>query len=150
MMYEELISELRSEICKNNCFDCVYMKTGSTPKLFEQAADAIEELQNAYDELAKEYAVASDLTTVLYQKIMNGETLHSQWVSVEDRLSRRYEDVLVSAKEIPNPIIAWRGSTGFCDALGGHLEVTHWMPLPEPPNHIHDVAKMVESPKEET
>lgn len=46
-MYEELISELRSQICKNNCFDCVYMKTGCTPKLCEQAADAIEELLKA-------------------------------------------------------------------------------------------------------
>lgn len=55
------------------------------------------------------------------------------WIPVEVKLPKKYEDVIVTAKGVPNAIIAWRGSSGFRDALGGHLEVTHWMPLPEPP-----------------
>ena len=61
-----------------------------------------------------------------------------KWISVKESLPRQLEDVLVSAKGISKPIVAWLGFSGFRDALGGYLVVTHWMPLPEPPEEDTD------------
>jgi hypothetical protein len=77
-----------------------------------------------------------------------------EWVSVEERLPNKFEQVLVCMKPVPkgpdwyprtNVVLAWqkRGNWfgTFIDPMTGQAEsgefpddvITHWMPLPEPP-----------------
>ena len=65
------------------------------------------------------------------------------WISVEDRLPEKYEEVLVFALygRSWRPMIGWLGD--FFEDKEWHVltsqgefcpsDVTHWMPLPEPP-----------------
>ena len=108
MKYDELISELRSQICKNNCFDCVYMKTGCTPKLCEQAADAIEKLQS---QLPK-------------------------WIPVTERLPENDKTVLVWNRRNSREYfdVYDHGSWIILESE----DITNWMPLPEPPKEETD------------
>lgn len=64
-----------------------------------------------------------------------------RWISVKDRLPGPWEDVLVrhrgNATTKPRANISCRikGRTDFvCDDVFG--PVTHWMPLPEPPEEV--------------
>ena len=121
MNYDELISELRSEICKNNCVDCVYMMTGCTPKLCEQAADAIEKLLGVIQRQKETINATAYLP--LYQK--------PKWIPVTERLPENDKTVLVWNR---------RNSREYFDVYdhGRWIileweDITHWMPLPEPP-----------------
>lgn len=84
----------------------------------------------------------------------------SEWISVKDRLPEEETDVLILVKETDNTFgtghpdvcywqfVGWmidgRWETVYChgnraiaeeNARGGSVhEVTHWMPLPEPPD----------------
>lgn len=64
----------------------------------------------------------------------------AEWISVKDRLPENIRSVLVIAKELKMPTIAWYGNVkniwhlterDFCKNT--NFVVTHWMPLPEPP-----------------
>ena len=74
----------------------------------------------------------------------------SGWVSVEERLPWDYQDVLVSDEGLMSDgiYIGFRSSNGWCvtelelgekgeaaedDEGGGKYAVTHWQPLPAPP-----------------
>ena len=65
--------------------------------------------------------------------------LSVEWISVKDEMPEVHEEVLVYNKggSSPNTIgVAWiegSGMTSFDHAEGGYYDVTHWMPLPEPP-----------------
>ena len=61
----------------------------------------------------------------------------SKWISVEDRMPDRHEDIIFYAKGA-----AWRYRFGwidsydefYCTTRGERVEnVTHWQPLPDPP-----------------
>lgn len=113
MKYDELISELRSEICKNNCLYCVYMKTGCTPKRCERAAEAIEELQKP------------------------------KWIPVSERLPDVHKNVLCCGSKggqfvgwVSNHVSDGK-ALAFVHGGYGRL-ITHWMPLPEPPKEETD------------
>ena len=66
--------------------------------------------------------------------------LINQWISVNDRLPEKEQKVLVFYKaigeknRIHNDVIAtnWRKSNGDFIPVRDY-EITHWMPLPEPP-----------------
>ena len=59
------------------------------------------------------------------------------WISVLDRLPEKYHAVLIWCPEYKNIYCAciddngWSFFGGGCPAI--HDNVTHWMPLPEPP-----------------
>jgi hypothetical protein len=69
----------------------------------------------------------------------DGYRKQSEWISVEDRLPKTYESVLVYMPgETPNPTV----HEGFLNRFGRWYaggfdrlpdEVVMWMPLPEPP-----------------
>ena len=60
-----------------------------------------------------------------------------RWISVEERLPEDYEDVVIIMREGASSWyrVAYREYGGW--SFGGgrrvNCEVTHWMPLPEPP-----------------
>ena len=71
------------------------------------------------------------------------ETLASQWVSVEDRLPKRGEDVLIYTKKGQIKMSCWEGAKDIDDNESRHRHwkwwgnlrpyVLCWMPLPIPP-----------------
>ena len=127
MMYDELVKRLRDwpRICVH--YD------GSVDQLHDEAADAIEELTRENESLAKSVNEASEI-------------LRKRWIPVTERLPESVRKSYLCLTD-----------TGYhCEArwtnnVYGHLytsgnewgwsiadvpqycEVTHWMPLPEPP-----------------
>ena len=55
-----------------------------------------------------------------------------EWISVSERLPEDKELVLVTAKNC-NPFTCWYNAPFRKWACSGWIEITHWMPLPEPP-----------------
>lgn len=55
-----------------------------------------------------------------------------KWISVSERLPEDKELVLVTAKNC-NPFTCWYNAPFRKWACSGWIEITHWMPLPEPP-----------------
>ena len=58
----------------------------------------------------------------------------SEWVSVEDRLPEESE--VSNCTGFSKDVYPWRNQSllGFSDGVKNSFgEVTHWMPLPEPP-----------------
>jgi hypothetical protein len=60
----------------------------------------------------------------------------SQWISVKERLPEIGEIVLVISTEGLQSVAEYRGKH-FIDADGWRLpKITHWQPLPEPPEGV--------------
>ena len=65
------------------------------------------------------------------------------WISVEERLPDKQKCVLVFKQRNSHALwpiakwhieIDWRGEDGWSKNLdNGYFDITHWMPLPEPP-----------------
>ena len=121
-MYDDLIREL--ELCPDaeyGCSRCEHrVSLHCRESLMKQAADAIEELQ-------------AELVTMRSQLL--------KWISVEERLPEVDQPVMICAfgKSVGEGV--YRGHDGFHHvwkmyASSGTYwddEVTHWMPLPQPP-----------------
>jgi hypothetical protein len=114
---------------------CVGVDITETPMTFvEKAAKTFVERKHEYimecivkadidpDALIKTAKKNQELMTALgelYEK--------TKWISVKDRLPEKYVGVLVYNGSIHEDFICSSGY--FYDTL----DVTHWMPLPEPP-----------------
>ena len=64
----------------------------------------------------------------------------SKWISVKDRLPENEHRVLVFANDIVSEfceVVGWNGGDFLAIGFGHNIiyppMVTHWMPLPEPP-----------------
>lgn len=111
-MYEVLIAHLRE--CE---------KLDASNNTYIEAADAIAELSRENKSLAKSVNEASEI-------------LRKRWTPVEERLPEKKTQVLVySGNFAPFMEVAFYDGLWF-SAWDGETEivdVTHWMPLPEPP-----------------
>ena len=116
-MRENIIEQLRFCASRFSCEGCIgECKTSSNePRakdVLNDAADAIEELLAAVP----------------------------HWISVEERLPENGKFVLVSDGDDIDTACRYKAltpdevETFFWDSV---LEVTHWMPLPEPPKEDH-------------
>ena len=155
-MYDELIAELRQHHCdakeddtQEVCEECAYdviIADKSVPSgiasvcvcgLMNRAADAIEELATNYD-------AATDI--MKHQTEYIEELSKPRWIPVTERLPDTSHSVLVAGKmkyewekEYTRFVdLGWNDGVSFetCNDWyeGQHeFEVTHWMPLPEPP-----------------
>ena len=119
MGYDELVKELRGF--------ALWKYDG---EVFARAADAIEELQG---ELWKAISDNTDLLVML-----------PRWISVKERLPESGQECLCYYVGGVYKQLSWLSLDTFyeCDSLSGFYprlkdaiygEVTHWMPLPEPP-----------------
>ena len=127
MMYDDLIKKLR--YCGNavSCVRCPYWGgcEGSKEDLIK-AADAIEELQQIaghYEEIAKD--CFKDVCYYLERV--------PKWIPVTERLPE--DDVFVLNCNDHGNIVIGKiiGGTWWYKYFSYQGQVTHWMPLPEPP-----------------
>ena len=117
-MYDELIKRLRER--------CVFLfphhgeSRSYDADLMHEAADAIEKLQQMaahYEETAKDYF--KDVCYYLERV--------PKWIPVTERLPEEREDVLVALRRGEIAVDYYQPNRW------GYSDVTHWMPLPEPP-----------------
>lgn len=123
--YKELVKRLHKRIAST---------TAGSPLQDDllEAADAIEELHRENESYANTINEASEILR---------NRLKSKWISVEDRLPEVDQPVMICAfgKSVGEGV--YRGHDGFHHvwkmyASSGTYwdgEVTHYMPLPEPP-----------------
>ena len=68
--------------------------------------------------------------------------MQNEWISVKDRLPQVKEDVLIYDSQHCNIYKAWYISdidVWFSNEyLPQFINITHWMPLPKPPQEAHN------------
>lgn len=124
MMYERLIEKLRDDTMWKNCeFDFIY-------SYMHEAADAIEELSKKLF-----YAELSEAHTLEIQKALLDSVKIPRWVPVEERLPEDGAEVLAWSQFGFAYVDLWIDGAWKIDGLvnGENEVVTHWMPLPKPP-----------------
>ena len=120
MNYDELVKELR--------YEASYAYLGSDEerlsKMMRDAADAIEELQKRLCESIPKGDA----------EIIISEVAKPRWISVKERLPEPYSWVLgFGFGETELPIEVFYDGSEWKDSVLGGWYITHWMPLPEPP-----------------
>jgi len=132
------------ECASEECFNCSqYTPTTNASvcsnELMKQAADAIEELNKDF-ERSKEWEKFWEKEA--NEALKNFQTTVAKiphWVPVTERLPDVFKHVLVNIPGMaPHPTVqeAFREKNGMWYSNGfryGADEITHWMPLPEPP-----------------
>ena len=68
---------------------------------------------------------------------------HPHWISVKDELPKERDWYLIYDTNMGHDVCMWYG-----DCWGNCYKVTHWMPLPAPPEHFADVSKKTSSSSE--
>ena len=108
-MYDELVKRLRGRAN-------LVREYNESGKLFDEAADAIEELSRENESLANSVNEASDI-------------LRRRWIPVTERLPGIHIWALVYSEKTGIGF-DFVNSDGMWHTKS---DVTHWMPLPEPP-----------------
>ena len=125
MMYKELIKRLREESEIERWLQP--HSANETPKLLDDAADAIESTNKAYQMISEAY---------------EAEVTKQNWIPVTERLPDNIDEEVLVCNEGYG-----KDGTGFATVAvyngNGWLEcwerkqylacITYWMPLPEPP-----------------
>jgi len=121
---DELIKQLR---------DCSEMRSLSLYKrdLMKQAADAIEELSKKY--------LASEVDNTNLTGGLAEEHAKHLWIPVTERLPEKRKWVLCRCEANIHEVLRWENNEWYHDPLHVYFPsfVTHWMPLPEPPNIMY-------------
>lgn len=135
-MYDELIKALRNCTNPNKCcedcgfFDKCYKNTEHF-SIEEQAADAIEELWKKY--------LASEVDNTNLTGWLAEEHAKHLWVPVTERLPERLGNYLVYVNyakgDLPFVGVDFYSGNSFLTEFScpGYYRISHWMPLPEPP-----------------
>jgi len=149
-MYDKLIEELRQHHCdakeddtQEVCEKCAYdviIADKSVPSgiasvcvcgLMHRAADAIEGLSM---KLHGDEAAIAGMKREIERMVVSGNK--PRWIPVTERLPEEGENILVANKRGKHYDIDkgwWNGTFFNRCSKGGYHNVTHWMPLPEPP-----------------
>ena len=124
MMYDELVKRLKDDEAWKNCdFDFIY-------DWMHEAADAIEELQKAVNF----HKFNSEFWEDKYNSLAD-----EKWIPVTERLPEEYVNVLCHLRSLDRKSEYYsidhlmEDGQWWKAANSWKHEVTHWMPLPEPP-----------------
>ena len=147
MMYEDLIKRLRelqaiTEHCdEHSCFECENRElcdkhdNKTVSGTYKEAADAIENLDYIEEMIRLHEAQRQNLIT-----LMNEEP-EPEWIPVTERLPSYGDWVLGIGPQNGYYVCEYRGMSHFVyggdspwfSSKGKAVNITHWMPLPEPP-----------------
>lgn len=133
-MYDELKERCRA--CSQGCIypsKCSYFDKPPLKcmrQLLSEAADAIEELQKA----VYFHKYNSEFWEDKYNSLAD-----EKWIPVTERLPKEGEFALVYGDLYPNKhdggviAVSKRVDWNYWQGFGRERDITHWMPLPEPP-----------------
>ena len=132
-MYDDLVDRLRnlSHFEIRNAESVIHVSAEAVTELREiakEAADAIERLERRENDWEKLCAA--------WQKRYDGE---QRWIPVTERLPKEGDFVLVYGDLYPNKhdggviAVSTRMDWNYWQGFGRERDITHWMPLPEPP-----------------
>ncbi len=129
---EELVKRLRAAAIMSDALSVFlpHSEGSAVAKLYNEAADAIENLQ------ADKAALNGTVTNLLEQI---KDLSKPKWIPVAERLPDVFKHVLVNIPGMaPHPTVqeAFREKNGMWYSNGFRYEaddITHWMPLPQPP-----------------
>ena len=122
-MYDELIKELRfdANMAHHGC--------NAPASHFSRAADVIEEISREYESVSKSLCESVELCKRKDAKI-------PRWIPVTERLPEPGEWVLAWSNGYTSAIEAFLEFGAWIDDAFMKVEVTHWMPLPQPPKEV--------------
>ena len=125
MMYDDMIKQLRYCADATTCRNCIWKTECCPTDMQKKAADAIEELRKAVLRLEDESGIYDELPTVYIYP--------TKWIPVTERLPE--DDVFVLNCNDHGNIVIGKiiGGTWWYKYFSYQGQVTHWMPLPEPP-----------------
>lgn len=125
-MCDELVKRLRNRrICIQQ------LGTLNDYPLLGEAADAIEELSKKY--------LASEVDNTNLTGWLAEEHAKHLWIPMTERLPEEGEFVLVYGDLYPNKhdggviAVSKRVDWNYWQGFGRERDITHWMPLPQPP-----------------
>lgn len=121
-MYDELLKKIRH--CATDpmhCLSCGEDKDGRCFKrLMTQAADAIEELSEQFDNM-------NEANIALYGAL-------PKWIPVSEQIPDEYTTILFITGGGELRVGYYDGDhKSYCDMTGFRYMCTHWMPAPQPP-----------------
>lgn len=125
-MYEALVARVRYHIQKANFTG---LKEADSKLLLADAADAMEELQQQVEHY---HGCMDDW----FEAAQEYKSAVPKWIPMTERLPEKFENVIVANKCGKHYDIDKAWWNGYCFdrcAKGPYQNVTHWMPLPEPP-----------------
>lgn len=70
---------------------------------------------------------------IYFQWVWQAALAHSQWISVSDRLPEKGADILVWCGWVISAMYDGKSTFYTDDGTNPIYQVTHWMPLPQPP-----------------
>ena len=131
-MYDELVKRLRDAAKMSEALAVLlpHSEGNATAKLYNEAADAIESL-------SEDNAALNGTVTNLLEQIK--ELGKPRWIPVTERLPKEGEFVLVCGDLYPNKhdggviAVSKRMDWNYWQGFGRERNITHWMPLPQPP-----------------
>lgn len=138
-MYEELAKQLK-EAAKVKCG----VRVSLEKELVEQSADAIEEINDLHEQIESLKSIVKRQSDIIMAKdtdLQRAIDACPRWISVDERLPDEFENVIVAnkrGKQFDIDKAWWNGSHFDRCAKGLYHNVTHWMPLPQPPQEAND------------
>lgn len=135
-MYDEIVKSLRTcaDDCNSSCkYHGVYMDS-FTEVLLDEAANAIEELQQMVDA-----SILKSDAEIIISEVAKAQP---KWIPIEEQLPEEWKTVLTFQPTTTDDkgiiqTCVYIGIPGKWRQAWNHefleLPVTHWMPLPEPP-----------------
>lgn len=124
-MHEELVKAIRQNTCHfDACGMCPKRNALCVDRMALQAADAIEELSHDHEKLAEDFNGAVELLR---------KRSKPRWIPVAERLPEQGW-YLAYGPTIKTEVLHFNSAEEVWSSERYYnIEVTHWMPLPEPP-----------------
>ena len=127
---ERTLNDLRR--AEKYCLNDYSRMAGNAANLIENILTENAALRRTIDNLTSAQAVVLKEFEAKLEELAEVKAKRS-WISVKDRLPDEKQRVLVRCKTV-GTTVGWRLWGEWMTDLGdGGSKVTHWMPLPEPP-----------------
>lgn len=129
-MYKDLINKLRE------LPHLLFVQLGEHEDVVYQAADAIEVLDM---KLQGANAAIAGMQREIERMVIDSANSKPKWIPVTERLPEEGKFVLVYGDLYPNKhdggviAVSKRMDWNYWQGFGRERNITHWMPLPQPP-----------------